>query len=664
VALLTATATCTGFQAVVEATGELVPGRLLAERVGFVATLIQAMSTTVVATRWTDADLASLEVGVGPDGRALPPNGWMALRRLGWAAVAPEGVYVPDRVRRVAEEAAARVLRSAVYRRAVVHAILATWPTDSRERSDAEWTALRQRLPQGVSNAELRNRTRQLRAFHTDHGGPPACLTELEHPPTTSGQVLLAAADKQLVTMQRISPDTAMLRVLLPLTDRPAAPAQWAWHAMRFAVPVHVPTDASLCVPTLRVVGGRVRVNLPWRIPAPSAPRAGHAVALGFDWGVNILLTGTVGKLADTPAGSRVVTDGRVLRFDATGISAKLHRLRGNREQVAARRNRYARLLDGIPAPDPSGQRVLLQAKLAVLAAEHQRICDRIRRLNHTLAWAASRWAVDQAEALAATAIYLEDLATLEARGHRKGNARLSGQMRGTVVAAVRHLAAKAGIAIITVPARGTSKLCPRCGKPMRHVPAPDRTREHGWRWAVCPGCGLSSDRDHAAAERIAARGLLAQAHVQTDSKSGHHAITRVVEGNVARARRAKRRIRGARRASHPPSMRRTAAARPGEHHPTSNQPTSQPSRRVPDRHAVPAPAAPVAGKRPAGQVPETHHRLAVAGSGPACELLTCPGPPRPGNRWGFHRNVTATPVLQLGDFGPATARSRPVRNT
>jgi hypothetical protein len=70
-------------------------------------------------------------------------------------------------------------------------------------------------------------------------------------------------------------------------------------------------------------------------------------------------------------------------------------------------------------------------------------------------------WAVDQAIATGADVIYLEDLATLQARGHRRGNARLSGQVRGLVVAAIRHLAAKAGIA---VAARGTSKYCPRCG--------------------------------------------------------------------------------------------------------------------------------------------------------------------------------------------------------
>ena len=159
-----------------------------------------------------------------------------------------------------------------------------------------------------------------------------------------------------------------------------------------------------------------------------------------------------------------------MLRFDASGVSAKLHRLRINRERVATRRERYVRLLDGRRARDPDRQRALLQAREKALAAEHQRICDRIRRLDHALAWAAARWAVDQARALEATVIYVEDLATLETRGRRNGNARLSGQVRGVVVDAIRHLAAKAGLAVVNVPARGTSKHCPRCGAVLGHI--------------------------------------------------------------------------------------------------------------------------------------------------------------------------------------------------
>jgi Putative transposase DNA-binding domain len=668
VAVLTSTATCTAFRAVEQATGELVPTRLLAERVGFLAALIQTMTTAVVAERWNEADLVTIGSGIGPDGRALPLKGWMTLRRLGWHAAAPEGVHVSDRVRRVAEEAAARALRLAVHRHQILWAILATWPADPRQRTDAEWVALRQRLPQGASNAEVRNRTRQVRAWQADHAGRlPACLTELEAVPRTRGVVLLAAADKQLVTIDRSSPDTAMLRVQLPLTERPASHAQWAWHAIQVRLPRHLPADADLCIPTLRVSGGRVRLDLPWRRPVPDAPGAGHAVALGLDWGVNTLLTGTVGKLANTPTGTRVVTDGRKLRFDATGIAAKLHRLRGNRETVAARRDHYARLLGGRPATPPN--RATLTAKLAILEAEHQRICARIRGLNHALAWAAARWAVDQAQALGATVLYLEDLAMLETRGRRTGNARLSGQVRGAVVEAIRHLAGRQGIATVTVPARGTSKLCPRCGDALHHAPAPDRIRERGWKWASCPSCGLAGDRDHAAAERIVARGLLTQERVRTEPKTGRHTITTTVEGNVARARRSMRRTRAAGQADRAQATGRVASVTPGVYRPGCSRPTTEPaphsSRRVPDRRAVPALAIPVAGKRPAGQAPQTRpHRQARAGSGPACDWLICRGRlKRPDTGRGFHRNVTATAVLPLADYGPATARPRSDRN-
>jgi hypothetical protein len=670
VAVLTSTATCTAFRAADETTGEVINARVLAKRVGFLAALTRAISTAVVAARWNEADLVTLGSGVGPEGRALPSKGWMALRRLGWGTGMPEDVHVSDRVRRVAEEAAARALRSAVHRHQILKVILASWPDDPRQRTDADWAALRQRFPGGSSNAEVRNRTRQLRAWQAHHAGRlPTCLCELEAAPQTREVVLLAAADKQLVTVERVGPDGAVLHLQLPLTERPTSRSQWTWHSIQVRLPKHVPADADLCVPTLRVTGGRVRVDLPWRRAVPGAPCAGHAVGLGLDWGVNTLLTGTVGKLAATPTGTRVVTDGRKLRFDATGVSAKLHRLRGNRETVAARRDRYARLLEGLPATAP--ERAMLTAKHAVLKREHERICARIRGLNHALAWAAARWAVDQARILGATVIYVEDLTMLEARGRRTGNARLSGQVRGTVVAAIRHLASRQGIATVTVPARGTSKLCPRCGKALHHAPAPDRTRERGWKWAICRACGLAGDRDHTAAERIVARGLLGQVQVRTEPKTGQHIITTTVEGNVARARRPKRRTRAARQAADRPlATGPVMSVTPGVHRPVRNRPTANPasrsSRRVPDRRAVPAPAAQVAGKRPAGQAPQTRpQRNAEIGSGPAHDCLISPRlPRRPDPGWGFHRNVTATAVLPLGDYRSGHRAATPTRDT
>jgi hypothetical protein len=241
-----------------------------------------------------------------------------------------------------------------------------------------------------------------------------------------------------------------------------------------------------------------------------------------------------------------VVTDGRPLVFDATTVSASLHRLRGLREHLAAKRDHYRALADGLGCPHLAWGEHLGRAR--VLEVEHGRVCARIRQLNAALAWAAARWAVNQAVALGASVIYLEDLTTLEARGHRRGNARLSGQVRGTVAQAIRHLGAKAQIAVVTVPARGTSKLCPGCLSALTHHPAPDRLRERGWKWAHCTRCGLSMDRDHAAARRIVSRGLLAQAHTTTERVTGARSIRTTVEGTVALVRRPKKATRRLRR--------------------------------------------------------------------------------------------------------------------
>jgi hypothetical protein len=137
VAVLTSTATCTAFRAADETTGEVINARVLTKRVGFLVALIRAMTTSVVAARWNDGDLGRLGEGAGPDGRTLPSKGWMALRRLGWGAGMPDGVYVSDRVRRAAEEAAARALWLAVHRHLLLQAILAVWPADPRRRTDA-----------------------------------------------------------------------------------------------------------------------------------------------------------------------------------------------------------------------------------------------------------------------------------------------------------------------------------------------------------------------------------------------------------------------------------------------------------------------------------------------------------------------------------------------
>jgi hypothetical protein len=74
----------------------------------------------------------------------------------------------------------ARALRLACHRAAVVAALLASWPTDPFARTGEECSALRAVLPDGVDNATIRNRTRQITTFVTERGRLPADLCDLE----------------------------------------------------------------------------------------------------------------------------------------------------------------------------------------------------------------------------------------------------------------------------------------------------------------------------------------------------------------------------------------------------------------------------------------------------------------------------------------------------
>ena len=523
--VLTSSATCSLRGGVDERTGEVLSARVVAERVSWLATITTAQTGGLLANAWNPSDLATLAAGVGPDGRALPARGYTALRRLGWnqttaTAATGVGLYVPDRVRRCAQEHAARLLRGAVHRDAIIAAIVATWPEATR-RTSGEWSRLWAALPAGVTKAQVRGRDRQVAAFARQYGVLPTSVTELEAPPKVSAAVLLAAADKQLVTLQRCTSDPARaLRVKLPTCAIPTTRRDWSWVALSIKLPPHVPDTDRLHTPTLRVVGGRVLVDVPFSRVVEVAPRKGHVVAPGADWGLNTVLTATAGRLDGVGAVhvSDVRVNGRPLHFKAAGVQAKIGRLRVQRQKLYAKTDQYTRLLTGLThagSPTPHAgvpaAAAALYARRELLLAEAAHVSARQRRLGDALARAGARWLLDQALAAGAAAIYVEDLSTMEGRGlGRKLNARLSEAGRGKLLGALRHQGAKESIAVVSVPAKGTSALCPRCLGPLRHTRAPDDGRA-GWKWASCASCGFTADRDHAAAERIVSRGLAGQ---------------------------------------------------------------------------------------------------------------------------------------------------------
>lgn len=268
--------------------------------------------------------------------------------------------------------------------------------------------------------------------------------------------------------------------------------------------------------------------STPWAqaVPKPRTSQS-HRAGLGFDWGANTFITASLGHL-DVATGD-VRTDGKPLVFACPGATAKVHRLRRQREVLAAKAQQLARLLGGREDP-------VLRARARSLEREVELVSARQGHLNHALAWAGARWLVDQARANHASAIYAEDLRTMENRGlGKRTNTRCSNAVRSELLDALRHLAKKVGITVVTVPARGTSALCPRCLKALHHCPSPDRHRQSGYSWSWCRHCGFSADRDHSASERIVSRGLAGQANERHSRSSGDLECSKAVEVKVRR---------------------------------------------------------------------------------------------------------------------------------
>jgi hypothetical protein len=511
----------------------------------------------------------------------------MALRRLGWTA-ASEGVRVNDRIVRMAQETAGRALRSAKWRADLTAGVLKTWPADPARRTAGEWDAVRETVPGGqyLPSSVIKSRTRQIAAFNARHGRMPADVFEAEAAPRIARMLLLAACDVQQAAIERHETDQgrALLRLQLPARPDPRSYKDWTWVSCPVSLPPTIPAGAVLHLPTLRIRQGRVRADLAYTHRVPKTRRTGHTVALGVDWGLNTLLSAGAARLHDD---GRIAALGAGGVFRAAGVLAKQHRLRRLSERLHAKAGQHQRIIGG-------AEQHALTGKHAVLAEEIRRVSDRRSNLNGALAWSAARWAVDQAIAASATVIYVEDLRSMEARGMgRSVNTRMSQQVRGQIVDRMRHLAAETGIAVVTVPARNTSKHCPQCLVPLRHRKAPDQPTTPGWKWAICGSCGYQGDRDAGAWKRIAARGLTHQAKTVADRTSGAMAVHSIVDKLEAKAVI-------------------TPTAKTSQDRSKAGPTWHQAAHPAPRRRRTPSPTRPQgpAGKRPEGHAHTDRNRL------------------------------------------------------
>ena len=485
------------YLAVDDGTGEPIGLDDVDTRVGWLLDLISGAEAQMLSQLWQPATFDVLAAGVDQQDRRLPAQGHVAAARLGWTPHYPDGVYVPSRVTRVVTAQVMATLRTLAYRDTAIASLSARFdPVTGRLAAP---TTAAEYLPAGYARGVVR----QLIARARRDGGALAGrlrITDMQAPPKTSAMARLSAADRQLAHLT-VTDSVMTLIVKLPTTAAPTRRAQWRRVRLTATIPPHLHgraiTDWHL--PTL-VLDHR---GLLWRCAAtetvPDCDLGSATVAVGVDWSPSTL--GAAATAAENPDG--LSSDFRGFTYDDRGLGTKLARLQTEGQML----HRKAARLTQLAATAPPEVRTRLEEKIALLDTHRTAVGVKRGKINRELGFHFARQVTDYATAAGAQVIAVEDLTTLETRGHgRANNNRAAQSARRKAVTALAHTAAGVGVAVVSVPARGSSALCPGCDSPL--------ARPGGYHTAWCPDCLVGGNRDHVAGVNLAKRALLGKGTV------------------------------------------------------------------------------------------------------------------------------------------------------
>ncbi|MFE5702674.1 zinc ribbon domain-containing protein [Rhodococcus koreensis] len=554
------TFTTRAYMAVDDATGEPIGLDDVNTRARWLLDLVTAAGAELMSRLWQPVTFDVLAAGRDRQDRRLPVQGHVAAARLGWNPHYRDGVYVPSRVSRVVTAQVMATLRTLAYRDTAITALSERF--DPATGRIAPPSAVADWVPLGFARGVRRQLVARSRRID---GAPSARLriTDVQGPPQTSAMARLSAADRQLAQLA-VTGDELVLTVKLPTCPAPAGRAQWRSVRVTATIPGHLNGRAvtGWHLPTLALD----RKGLLWRCAAtelvPACDLGSATVAVGVDWSPSTL--GAAAIATQTPDG--VVSDYRGFTYDDRGLGTKLARLQAEGQLLQRKSARLTRLA----ATAPSEVRVRLEEKIAVLNEHRTAVGVKRGKINRELGFHFARQVTDYAEAAGAEMIAVEDLTTLEPRGHgRVNNNRAAQSARRKATAALAHTAAGVGIAVVTVPARGSSAQCPGCDEPL--------ARPGGYHDAWCPGCRVGGNRDQIAGVNLAKRALLGKNKVTR--RRGQMPAIRVAEHAPVRRSRDKT----------SPTPRR-----PRHRRVRHSLPTATPRMGVTPKQHVPAPQASV----------------------------------------------------------------------
>jgi hypothetical protein len=380
----------------------------------------------------------------------------------------------------------------------------------------------------------LQNVVEQCCNFFLREGHFPDSYETLQPVPLLSVGLLSYAGDDGGAKGQsyRLSFDqdagTATLRFRFP---NEAGRWQWSVDSITFTLPavlVERLKAGEPLAPTLRELtkpdGSRVAV-LDVCVQAKCAEMPDWCQVervLGFDWGVNNLITAVV--LQHTPSDpERPLQISRPLFLNTGGLDGHQARTRRQIDELKAVRDKLA-------AAD----------ERRVLYEEEIRRCWRLYEArNHELAHLAANLLVLFAQVWGCSLICGESLATLKSTGRGRGvrgrwrNYRNNTTIRAEIGRILRYKCHLLGMRFHAERPRVTSHTCPHCGKPActYRSPRPAHRREPvKWgRWLVCAHCGYNADRDYCAALNIARLGIAYLTSRQSTGQGKAFSVTEIV---------------------------------------------------------------------------------------------------------------------------------------
>jgi hypothetical protein len=453
-----------------------------------------------------------------------------------------------DRQFRCESETAGRILRAQASRKqvfALVQPILTEGfirPQEGsrpagkhRKQINEGIRALQQRLDDDeTAFVSMQNVVEQACNHFLTHGTFPVCYEEMQAVPLLKVGLLTYAGDDGAVKGQSyrlafdLQAQTASLRFRCP--DEAGC---WQWRKE----PIKLPLPACVVerlkagrplAPTLRELlkpdGSRV-VVLDVTMQVKQAALANWTQVgrvLGFDWGVNTLITAAIYQ--HNPANpEHPIQISRPLFVNTGGLDGHQARTRRQIDQLKAVRDR-------LEALDPRRARY----------EEEIRRCWRLYEArNRELAHLAANLLLLFASVWGCSLICGERLSTLKSTGRGKGvrgrwrNWRNNATIRSEIWHILRYKCHLLGIRFRSETPDGTSHTCPHCGKPAQTYRSPRKEHRSDpvkWgRWLCCTHCGYNADRDYCAALNIARLGIAFVSSMQCTGTGTAFSVTEIV---------------------------------------------------------------------------------------------------------------------------------------